>query len=263
VAAVAVSPRRGAFERRLAPVPAFVLGAAAVVAMVAFQLVLTRAVQGEGDAERGHEAMVAAVEALKASRPAEYERRIQESRRAYERALRLRPLDAGLRLRYAAMLSHLLRELRYGNAALFDRTVGLYREAAELNRPSPSAHVRLAELFENAAEERARALLADYAAQYQASHPGPATRPIYLPAVAEYEAALGRDPDRPDLHLSLARALKRLGDDDAARQHATRALELHDLLTSEHSEHVLRLDPEEIDTARWLAGLPTPEMPKR
>jgi len=58
VAAMAVAPRREAFERRLRPVVALALGAAALLAMIGFQLVLTRAVQGQSDAEVAHGHMV-------------------------------------------------------------------------------------------------------------------------------------------------------------------------------------------------------------
>jgi hypothetical protein len=88
--------------------------------------------------------------------------------------------------------------------------------------------------------------------RYEAVHSGSAAHPVYLPAVAEFEAAVARDPRRPDLRLSLALALEKLGDEAAARQHVTLALDLHEKLVAKHPEHVLRLPEKELRQARAL-----------
>ncbi len=254
VAAVAVTPRRAAWVRRLRPAAALVLGLAVLLAAVGSQYVLMGAVHGQADSEVAHNEMVESVRAHEEGRYAESERLMQSSRQHYEQALARRPLDSGLRLQYAALLASLLESGGYDNGPLLGRTVALYEAAAARNRASPSPHVRLAELFERAADAGARAPLMRYVRRYQRLRPGAAPQPAYPPAVAAYEAALERDPHRPKLHLMLAAALAKLGDRAAARQHAERALELHARLAEHHAEHVLRLRPEALAKARALLG---------
>lgn len=251
IAAVAVAARRKPFEMRLRPVPAFALGAAALAAMVGFQLHLLRTVTADADQSNARARMIEAVEAHEAGRHIEAERLMARSRQLYGDALAARPLDAPLRLQYAAMLVNLLLP-GYANEPLLRRTVDLYGEAAALDRASAASHVRLAELFERAADAGARAALLPYVQAYGPRHSGPAPFPIYLPAVVEYEEALRRDPLRPKLLLQLARALQKLGNAQKARELIERALELHDRLIQHHPEHVLRLKDDQLTAARAL-----------
>ena len=252
VAALAVARRGEVVERRLRPVWAVALGAAALLAMVGFQVHLTRSMRAESEREMARSRMVEAHEAYQAHDAERWARLLAESRRHYERALAARPLDDGLRLDYGAMLAGLLMP-SFENPALLERTVGLFARAGELNRASPTAHTRLAELVERAADAGARAALLPLVRRYEATHPHPARNPAYLPAVAEYEEALARDPHTPKLHFALARALEKLGDLDAAERHVRRALDLHDLVTRKHSEHVYRLKAGELAEARKLS----------
>ncbi len=252
VAALAVAPRGKAFERRLSVMQAVVVGGAAMVAMVGFQCVMTRSMLGQADADSAHGLAVQAIEAQEDGRFVEAQDLVRQSRTRYEQALLQRPLDAELRLQYAAVLARLVHSDGYTNPPLFERTVGLYREAAELDRASPAPHVRLAQFFERAAYARAGALLAPYVEQYTSARRGPSREPRYLPAVAEYEAALERDPNRPKLHLMLGQALWKLGEPNAARRHADRALELHKMLVEHFAGHILRLRPQELREAEEL-----------
>ena len=250
VAALAVASRREPIQRLLRPVPAFALGAAAFLAMIALQVNLTGAVRAEGEHELGRSKLIESHEAYKEGNVQKGARLIEESRQHFRRALRAGPLDATLRLEYGAMLARLLPPAY--DTALFEKAVGMFARAAALNRASAAPHIRLAELFESAADDGVRAPLLPFVTRYEATRPQSGRNPIYLPAVAEFEAAAERDPNKPSLRLKLAVALEKHGDHAEAEANAARALALHDLVVAKHTEHVLRLTPEQLSDARGL-----------
>ncbi|MFP4058741.1 MAG: O-antigen ligase family protein [Candidatus Brocadiia bacterium] len=135
---------------------------------------------------------------------------------------------------------------------LFRQALRLYQRAAALNRAGSAPHVRLAQLCQRAAEARLHDALAPLVEAYAAERPPSGPRGAFLPAVAEFERALRRDPNRPNLRLWTAQALERHGDLGAAREQAQAALRLHRTVTEKHTEHVLRLSAEEMAQCRLL-----------
>jgi len=254
VAALSVATRREAAEWRLRPVAAALLGAGALLATFGFQFVLVRAVRAEADHELARERLA---EAFRAKDPLSQRTLFREASERYERAISGNPLDDSLPTDYGDMLASLLGE-RWEDPALFRRAAELYQRAAELNPVSAGPHLRLGELCERAADAGLRAPLLPLVSRFSAGRP-PCLHPIYLPAVAEFEAAVERDPNRPSWRLRLALAIEKLGDLAGAARELRRAFSLNEALLREHPDHELSLRPDEKARARALLDRLPPE----
>ena len=251
VAALSVRPRRAAAERRLGVVPAVALAAGALVAVAAFQFVLWQATRAATERDLAATALRDAADPRRAPTPQRRDELLLQACRHYEEALRANPLDDSLRMDYASLLVSRLMPPVPGprpdeespdsprirvrietadHVRLFGRAVELYRRAAELNRPWAAPRLGLGRLCMAAAAPNAgrravealRPLVAACLAQRGAL--GPNT--LYLPAAVEFDEALVRDPNNPKVMLPAAEALKALGDLDAARALAERAMSI-------------------------------------
>jgi len=265
VIAVAIGGGGPVLERRLSRFGAFVIGVAAVVATGALQWTLVRANHAATERE------VAAgqvSEAARTSEPAQRRRLLEEARRHYEAALVANPLDDELRLEYADFLFSLLvarpapaagtatiAVASPDDAAVFRRSVEVYREAAELNRRSAAPHSHLAAFFAAAARggRGARAALRPCVRHYAEGLRSGDEANEWLPAVAEYDEALRFDPNNPSLLLKSALALEALGARARARERLARALELDGMLRRKDPGHQLCLTFEELPVAEALA----------
>jgi len=255
VVALSVVPR-GAREWRLRPVAAALLGAGALLAVVAFQLLLLRAVRAN-DAREGANGRVAEAFRLDPAAAGEKPQRLLwEAVELYGRALRENPLDDTLRMDCGDLLTSLLSR-EPDDPHLFRRAAAVYERAAELNPVSAGPHLRLAELYGRAAaygqqvpnaqlHEPLRELVARYGG------PGPYPNPLYLPAAAEARAAVERDPNRPSWRLRLGELLLELGERAEALREAQLAESLNNGLLREHAEHELSLRPDELARLRDL-----------
>jgi len=252
---------RSATERRLSQAAAFAVGAAAVSLVGLFQWTLVRA---NNSATERDVAAARVSEAARTRDPEQRERLVAEARRYYEAALRANPLDDELCLDYADFLfSTLLApggEPRLalsnpGDVETFRRGVDLYVRAARLNRRWAAPHSHLARLFAAAAagNAEARAALRPFVERYTSVRPPSGPRLEWLPAVAEFEAALRFDPNSPALLLKAALALEAHGDTAAARERLARALELDGMLRRKNPGHQLCLTYEELPVAEALA----------
>ena len=271
VAALALAPRRAAFERRLSPVAAAALGAAAVLAMGAFQLILVRGSRASTDRDIAASLVSDSVRTPSPLRRAEL---LREARDRYESALKSNPLDDSLRVEYADLLVSLLIppeadgmvrasdrpprssvlhvQIAPRDEGIFRRAVALYRRAAELDRAWAGPHIRLGRLFEAAADADARSALRPFIQSYSApSHPA-GTEPLYLPAVAELQAALEWDPNNPGLLVQFAEACEKYGALDVARRDVRRALDLQAALFAEHPAHKVLMSDAEAARAQAL-----------
>ena len=77
--------------------------------------------------------------------------------------------------------------------------------------------------------------------------------------MAEFEAAVERDPNRPSWRLRLALAIEKLGDLAGAARELRRAFSLNEALLREHPDHELSLRPDEKARARALLDRLPPE----
>jgi len=281
VAALAVRPRGEARELRLAPAAAIALAVAAVVAMAAFQFLLVRATGAATDRDVASLLLSDAMRALSAQRRAEL---LADARQRYERALRGNPLDDSLRMEYADLLVSLLvppdpsgrtraearaaasPELRLrletpDDAALFRRAAELYERAGELNRAWAAPHIRIGGILFAAAHPdagpAASRILLPIAERYAARRAPTGPNLPYLPAVAEFEAALACDPNNPSVLLMVAEARAKHGDPAAAAP-ARRALDIDAALRAADPGHKLCLKDDEVARARALAERTTP-----
>ncbi|NQT54495.1 O-antigen ligase family protein, partial [bacterium] len=250
VVALSVKPLKRLGDRALSRRAALSLGVVAILAMIAFQLHLTHTVRGAAERDLARRAVT---DAASPAPPEPHARLLGRARRHFEAALSSLPLDDTLCLEYADLLHSQLMLGGYRDPSLFARAASLYTRAATLNRTSPAPRMRLAALFERAADAGATATLQPYIDRLV---PGvtlpPRANVAYAPAVNAYRAALERDPLRPGLLLQQAIALEKYGDRDAALTFARRALELHETVLRKHAEHVMRLGREELPRARAL-----------
>jgi tetratricopeptide (TPR) repeat protein len=149
------------------------------------------------------------------------------------------------------------------DVTLFRRAVALFRRAAELNRASAAPHHQLGKLFQAAAADdagaRAHAALEPFVASCPAPKPKAGTNRLFLPAVAEHEAALERGPNDPKLLLHLAEALKAYGDAEAAAAKASRAIEISRMLHESEPGHKLILTFDESQRALDVIRSTEPE----
>ena len=262
VIALSVVPRRTR-EWRPRPVAAALLGAGSLIAVVAFQLILLRAVRAN-DARTVASERVAEALRLDPTQEGERQQRLLwEGIELYDHALGDNPLDDALRIDCGDLLTSLLSK-DPDDPRLFRRAAALYERAAELNPVSAGPHLRLGDLYERVADycqghSRARVAepLRELVARQGSSgyHP----QPSYLPAVAELRAAVERDPNRPSWRLRLAEALNKLGDQAEALREAQFAQGLNDALLREHPQHEMSLRPDELSRLRDLfQRLPRP-----
>jgi tetratricopeptide (TPR) repeat protein len=277
VAALSVRPRGRAVERRASPVAATALAACALAAFGGFYLLFISRTRAVEDREVAG-ALVS--EAVRERTPERAERVLQEARQLYERALRASPLDASLHVEVGGFLiwrlAPLDREAPSGkhpplrvrieteeDVTLFRRAVALFRRAAELNRASAAPHHQLGKLFQAAAADdagaRAHAALEPFVASCPAPKPKAGTNRLFLPAVAEHEAALERGPNDPKLLLHLAEALKAYGDAEAAAAKASRAIEISRMLHESEPGHKLILTFDESQRALDVIRSTEPE----
>ncbi|MBM4032891.1 MAG: hypothetical protein FJ291_14040, partial [Planctomycetes bacterium] len=280
VAGLSVRPLRAAFAPRLRPAPAIAIVACGLVAMATFQVGLWRA--SRAGTERDIAASLLA-DAARSRSPIERAELLHKARLRYEAAVSAYPLDETLWAEYGDLLVSLLVPPDIGGepgaggpnsfqlrvrietpnqVEDFARAVEAYGRAGALSRRWAAPHAHLGRLYQAAAAPdagpRAAEALAPKvdAAIARRGRPGPNLR--YLPALVAFEEALKRDPNNPAPMLLVGEAFEKLGDPEAARAFAARALSIHELLAAAHPGHKLCLTPGQAARARALAGPTNP-----